>query len=117
MKQRQEGRIQTITDKVETLLTLIESMTPGDRANGIPGLLSIITDMFADKRGKMVTFATIHKSKGLEAPHVVILDEQLMPSKYAKQAWQLQQEHNLRYVAITRSLDRLSFVSSATIAN
>lgn len=117
VKQRQEGRIQTITDKVETLLTLIESMTPGDRANGIPGLLSIITDMFADKKGKMVTFATIHKSKGLEAPHVVILDEQLMPSKYAKQEWQLQQEHNLRYVAITRSLERLSFVSSATIAN
>ena len=30
-----------------------------------------------------------------------------MPSKWARQTWELEQEANLQYVAVTRSKDRL----------
>jgi hypothetical protein len=51
----------------------------------------------------------------MEAHRVFILDGALMPSKWAKQAWQQQQEQNLKYVACTRALDTLIFVDSEVI--
>jgi superfamily I DNA/RNA helicase len=59
--------------------------------------------------------STIHKCKGLEWPHVAILDPWLMPSKFAEQEWEKQQEHNLSYVAITRAQQTLHYVNSDSI--
>lgn len=123
--QKKESKAQAVADKCESILALIDSMTPDDIAGGIPRLVSIIEEMFETKQkgaeeaplGRMVTLATIHKAKGLEAPRVFILDYGLMPSKYAKQAWQIGQEHNLQYVAITRALDTLVFIDSRTITD
>ena len=112
LKNRQESKAQGIADRCETILVLIDSLTATDRAKGIPGLCAVIADMFSDKRGKMTTLATIHKSKGMESSRVIILDAHLMPSKYARQDWQKVQEQNLQYVAVTRSLDFLAFVDS-----
>jgi superfamily I DNA/RNA helicase len=53
---------------------------------------------------------TAHKSKGLESKNVHIIEQQLFPSKYAKMAWQMQQEQNLMYVSYTRAKEVLSFV-------
>lgn len=111
LAKKQEYKAQAISDKADAILMLIESMTPTDRAQGIPGLLAIIDSLFSDKQAA-VKMATIHKSKGLEAQHTFILDAHLMPSKYAKQPHQLQQETNLAFVAITRSLDTLTFITS-----
>ncbi len=64
-----------------------------------------------------LTLATIHKSKGFEWTTVVFLDSWRIPSKYAREAAQagddsqLQQELNLRYVAITRAKDSLIFAN------
>jgi hypothetical protein len=33
-----------------------------------------------------------------------------MPSRYAKKDWQMQQEHNLMYVAVTRSMGELVYI-------
>jgi len=96
---------------------LLDSMTPQDRNRGISGLIAIIESMFADNPNGTTTLATVHKSKGMEAPTVYILDKHLMPSKYARQEWQMQQELNLQYVAITRSLDTLIFVDSDKIVS
>lgn len=108
---RQEWRVQAITDKAEAILMLIDSMTPQDRARGVDGLLAIIDSLFSDK-ASAVKMSTIHKAKGLEARRTFILDGHLMPSKYAKQPHQLQQEANLTFVAITRSLDTLTYITS-----
>ena len=56
-----------------------------------------IENIFKDEEGG-VCFSTIHKSKGLEADNVHIIEPGLMPSKYAKKDWQKVQEENLRYV-------------------
>lgn len=115
LAKRQETKAQSISDKCESILALIESMTPGDRALGINGLCAIIDNMFTDRKERLTTLATVHKSKGMEAPRVFILDRQLMPSKYARQAWQQVQEANLQYVAITRSLDTLVYLDTTTL--
>ena len=56
--------------------------------------------------------STIHKAKGLEADNVFILNKNLLPSKYVKQDWELEQEKNLEYVAITRTKKTLGFIYS-----
>lgn len=112
LAQKKETKAQNITDKVDSILALLDSMSPEDILRGIPGLIAIIESMFTDNGSVVTTLATVHKAKGMEAQRVFILDPSLMPSKWAKQAWQRQQERNLMYVAYTRALDTLVFVDS-----
>jgi ATP-dependent DNA helicase UvrD/PcrA len=69
--------------------------------------------LFSDdvtKKG-LLTLCTYHRSKGREWPRVMLVEHaKRCPSPYAKQAWQLRQESNLAYVAITRSQRDLIFV-------
>lgn len=117
MKQKKETKAQAITDKVDAILAIIDSLTPEDADQGIPRLIAIIDGMFSDQKNGCTTLATVHKAKGLEAPRVFILDPHLMPSKMAKQDWQQQQERNLMYVAYTRALDTLVFVDTKTLTD
>lgn len=58
-----------------------------------------------------ICLSTIHKSKGLESNRVFILHPELIPSKYARLSWQLEQEKNLEYVAYTRAKTFLGFIT------
>jgi superfamily I DNA/RNA helicase len=117
LQQKKETKAQSITDKCDAILAILESMTPDDADGGIPRLISIIDNMFADTKNGCITLATVHKSKGLEAPRVFILDRHLMPSKMARQDWQIAQERNLMYVAYTRALETLVFVESTKLTD
>lgn len=102
---KDEARIERVMDQVETLYVLIEK-TVADGGTKVEDLVANIMAIFDDKVSDkgMVVLASVHKSKGLEWSKVYILGRaQLMPSKYAKQPWQLEQEDNLIYVAITRA--------------
>lgn len=57
-------------------------------------------------------FASIHKSKGLEAPRVWFLQYDRCPHPAAKADWEIEQEFNLIYVAITRAMNDLVYVAS-----
>lgn len=106
----QEDRADRITDQVETLKALI------DRARGqgmttIAELKAMVEGMFGDDVSadrNSIVLCSAHKSKGLEWDTVYILDrDSYMPSQFATQRWQLEQEVNLEYVAITRAKRRL----------
>lgn len=58
-----------------------------------------------------VCLSTVHKAKGLEADNVHIICRSLMPSKSAKTKYEIQQETNLMYVAITRARHKLFYTS------
>src|SRR5262249_55889188 len=58
-------------------------------------------------------FSTVHKAKGLEFDTVYILKSELMPHPAAKRGWQLDQEYNIIYVALTRAKQRLYFLDGA----
>lgn len=109
MAKQQEQKAERITDEVATILVVIERV----RANGLDRVTDVvdaIEEIFADgvsDKG-MLTLCSTHKSKGMEWNTVYLLDrEKLMPSPFAKQAWQLDQEVNLIYVAVTRAKQTL----------
>lgn len=58
-----------------------------------------------------IILCTIHKSKGLESDVVYILNENLIPSKFARSEQQLIQEQNLKYVARTRAKKEMFFLN------
>lgn len=72
-------------------------------------LINKLKSLFIDKENAIM-LCTIHKSKGLEADVVYILNENLIPSKFAKSPEQLKQEQNLKYVARTRAKEELYFL-------
>lgn len=104
LSQYKEAQLAALEDKVNTLLCLIDLLGYDEP---IEALVDLITEMFKDTDGlakQVVTLSTCHKSKGREWDRVFILGRSsLMPSPYAKQEWQLEQEDNLQYVAITRA--------------
>jgi superfamily I DNA/RNA helicase len=57
-----------------------------------------------------VQFSSAHRSKGLEAENVYILEPGLMPHPMAKLEWEKEQEGNVWWVAHTRSKKTLTFV-------
>lgn len=104
---QQECRVEAIRDKAEAILCLIEGMSETERT--IPALLTVIDSLFSGSKGS-ITLATIHKAKGLEANTVFWLNSSQCPAKWAKSGWQIQQENNLCYVAVTRAKQRLFLI-------
>ncbi len=98
---------EALADRVECLKIFING-TIGD---SVPAVKTKIQSLF--KAGPGVTLSTVHKAKGLEWETVFILDKDtLMPSKYATAPWEVQQERNIIYVAVTRAKLNLFYINS-----
>lgn len=87
----------TVIDACETLLEIV------DRCDSIGEVKSTINRIFVDQTEKGTTrLSTIHRAKGLEAETVVLLNPELLPHPMAEKPWEIAQELNLAYVAVTR---------------
>jgi len=105
MKKGQEDKADRVKDQVETVFVLIERARE-KKMSTVEELKNMISTMFSDNVSStgILTLMSAHRSKGLEFNRVFILGRsELMPSKMAKQEWNIQQERNLCYVAITRA--------------
>jgi DNA helicase-2/ATP-dependent DNA helicase PcrA len=88
------------------------------KATSATEMCAAVDQLFADGRGS-VTLSSIHKAKGLEAKRVAILRPELLAAPDAQpgdgdrpqQPWQLEQEKHLSYVAITRAMEELIWLS------
>jgi len=97
-KNENESLVEAIHDKAECVLVL------SDDHESIDALLQTIDEMFSSSKSRnSITLCTVHKSKGLEADRVWILNPHMMPHPMAKKPWEREQEFNLLYVAITRA--------------
>lgn len=96
-------------DSIKALEILAEGLTSAR------DLHDRIENVFAESADG-VCLSTIHKAKGLEANNVYILCKTLMPSRFATQDWEKEQEQNLMYVAYTRAKYKLGFVSETEIS-
>jgi superfamily I DNA/RNA helicase len=110
-----KAKMQMLEDKLSTMVILIERCISLGK-NDMDSLRSLITSMFTDNgdvhNADVVTLSSIHKAKGLEWDNVYCLGmEQLIPSKYSVTAEQLQQETNLKYIAVTRAMNNLVYVT------
>lgn len=116
MSKGQEEKIESLTDQVECLRVIITRCQTQNKQS-ISELKAEIDNMFGStpegEKANVLTLSTVHKSKGREWPRVFLLGRQAyMPSPYARKEWQMVQETNLEYVAITRAQAELIDVSA-----
>ena len=103
-----EARRQSLADRVACL----RALAPG--CDSVQQLLLTLDQLFAPRPDAgSVTLCTVHKSKGLEADRVWVVDPHTMPHSMAKQPWQMRQELNLIYVAVTRAKRELRALSTS----
>lgn len=103
--------IASMTDRCESLQLVYGRATRQYSISDAEGLKVYIDSLFSsEKKAGAVTLCTIHKAKGLEESRVMILRPDLLPHPKATQPWELKQERNLEYIAITRSKEELYFV-------
>jgi superfamily I DNA/RNA helicase len=106
-----EAKAESVNDKAETILVLIQGLN-AEGKNKVEDLIAFIRQIFGDtKEGQkpaVLTLSTVHKSKGREWERVFLLGRgKYMPSKFARKDWQMTQERNLMYVAVTRAKNEL----------
>lgn len=97
---KKEDRIEAITDQAEMLVSLT------DGAKSVDALIDRIDGLFTDDGlGALgvITCSSVHRSKGLEADRVFILEHTLRDDSL--------EEMNIRYVAITRTKRTLVWVT------
>jgi superfamily I DNA/RNA helicase len=107
-----EAKIESINDTTECVRAFVGMLDENNRT--VPALVRKIESLFGDGEDEdLITLCSAHKSKGLEWRTVYLLDaDELMPSKWARKAWQQEQEQNLIYVAYTRAKRSLRFINS-----
>ena len=113
MAKDQESRAAALQDKCDCIRFSVDALAENERTIG--KLVRRIRSMFESNGGKVTTLCTVHKAKGLEWKRVYVLKPELMPHPMAKQAWEMDQERNLQYVAITRAKRELIYIPGFVI--
>lgn len=98
-----EAQAEALRDKCETIRVICEGCSLLEEA------LAKLDILFSDTAAGVVC-SSVHKAKGLEAERVFIHRPELMPHPSAKRVWETEQEHNIRYVALTRSKHTMVFI-------
>lgn len=104
-------RLPQIEDSAECLVIMLEEMTYANLSE----FRKQVEDLFQDDitPGTSVILSSVHKAKGREWPRVYLLGrDDYMPHPMAKTEWQLEQEDNLIYVAVTRAERHLTYVTN-----
>lgn len=109
MVKGEEEKADALTDRIACVRVICGKLEGADKT--VPGLIAKIEGMFSEGKNGLLTLCTAHKAKGKEWKRVGILAPELMPSKFARQEWQQQQEQNLIYVAYTRFQEELIFLN------
>lgn len=110
-------KIQLLKDKVEAINACYSS---GKFDIGsLDNFCKSIQEIFSDKESQ-ITLCTHHRQKGLQAERVfIIIDREgkkVMPLTWkGQQLWELDQENNIEYVALTRAKQELYFVCGSEI--
>lgn len=105
-----DDKVQEVRDRAETLRVICSAVTEEGRTR-IADAVTFVEGLFGDDVKGVLTLCTYHRSKGREWLRVFLLEHsKRCPSPFAKQEWQLRQEDNLAYVAITRSMGELCYV-------
>jgi superfamily I DNA/RNA helicase len=99
-------KMEVLSQKIEVIQCLMIEV------DTVKDLKKLIENIFSDEV-KGILLSTIHKAKGLENDRIFFLCPELIPSRFATQPWQLEQEQNLKYVAITRAKAELIYVQGS----
>ena len=102
-----DARLIALQDRYDCLGCFIED------AQTIEAVIKSIENVFSDKDTEGIQLSSIHKAKGLESARVFLIEPEgaTVPHPMAKSDWQKEAEMNLKYVAITRAIEELIYVS------
>lgn len=106
-----ETQAQGVRDRVDTILVIMDAAPACQTVGEVRDRINKLFQNSEDEARPTVTLSTVHKSKGREWERVYVLGRNAyMPSPYARQTWQLEQEDNLIYVAYTRAQSMLVLI-------
>jgi len=91
-------------DSCDTIMFIAEEV------DTVQNLKYKIEEIFTDEKVGIVC-SSVHKAKGLEANTVFILNYDMMPHPMAKTEQEIEQEMNIKYVAITRPKNELFIIT------
>ncbi|MEG5087949.1 MULTISPECIES: UvrD-helicase domain-containing protein [unclassified Microcoleus] len=112
--ENEEQLLEALNDKLEALTAIYKSQP---QATCIAHLENYIDSLFSDEISP-ITLSTCHRAKGLEGDRIFIISPNDLPMVWRnQQGWQLEQENNLLYVALTRSKSELYVVGNASWLN
>lgn len=103
-----EGKLAILKDRCDCIRSLCEGFTTVGEVND--RIRFLFEDVDKESAKSVVLLSSMHKAKGLECKRVFILHPEKLPHPMAKQEWEIAQEYNLAYVAITRTQNALYFV-------
>jgi DNA helicase-2/ATP-dependent DNA helicase PcrA len=109
LKRDDSNRLSMLEDEKETMKVLIAN-TQAKGGRNVHNLVTVIRNLFDDDvSGKgTVTLCSAHRSKGMEWKTVYIYGRnKYMPHHRASKTWEIEQEKNLIYVAVTRAMNEL----------
>jgi superfamily I DNA/RNA helicase len=107
--QGKDSQAEALRDRYETMVVICSGKQTLDEVR------TAINELFQDTEegtpSPNLTLSTVHKAKGREWGSVYVYGfADYMPSPMAKQAWEIEQENNLIYVAFTRAQSTLTLV-------
>lgn len=107
LAKKKEDKLAQVEDTVETIRVIIDQCRKEGK-HSIDEAVEYVGELFGDRVTGMMVLSSIHKAKGREWENVFWLDRaNTCPSPWARQAWQVEQENNLCYVAATRAKEQL----------
>lgn len=107
---RRENKIDELNDKLDAVKEVAMHVQHEGKTL-VADVINFIQSLFGDEVKDVVTLCSYHRSKGREWQNVYLLNHhQLSPAKSARQDWQILQEENLAYVAITRAQSTLTYL-------
>lgn len=101
-----KNKLLTELDACDTILEI------SNNSNTIDELKNKIETIFSDEKEGIIC-SSVHKAKGLEADTVFIENYDMMPHPMAKTKEEIEQEWNIKYVAITRAKNELYIIGAA----
>jgi superfamily I DNA/RNA helicase len=105
-KKNAQSQIESLRDRIQGIEVCYEAFD----VDSVEELCFEIESLFSDGRAS-VMLSTVHRAKGLENERVFILEPDKLPLRWqGQQEWELTQEFNLKYVALTRAKHALYFI-------
>ncbi|HEY1387348.1 MAG TPA: 3'-5' exonuclease [Ktedonobacterales bacterium] len=104
-----ESELDELEDRVAAVEVCFKMFAAKDAVDLCRKIESIFNDGEPD-----VLLSTVHRAKGLEADRIFLLNPDEMPLSWPnQQAWEAEQERNIKYVALTRSRKELYWVHTS----
>jgi len=105
LDKNKEMMAENVKERYETIMAV------SSECKTVEDLVAKLETLFSDENVG-VMLSSVHRAKGLEAQRVFILKPETIPHPKAKTPDEKQQENNILYVALTRSLNELYYVTS-----